>query len=86
MAARFHFVFQGGREQVDQFLGNLKLFTIAESLGGVESLIEHPRSMTHSSIPVAELDRMGITDDVIRVSVGIEAIEDLQADLEQAFR
>ena len=81
----FSFRIRGGREQVDQLLGNLRLFTLAESLGGVESLIEHPRSMTHTSVPVAELDRMGITEDVIRVSVGIEAIEDLQADLEQAF-
>jgi cystathionine gamma-lyase len=81
----FSFRIRGGRRQVNQLLGNLKLFTLAESLGGVESLIEHPRSMTHSSVPPAVLDRMGITDDVIRISVGIEDVRDLQADLSDAF-
>ena len=81
----FSFRIRGGRRQVNQLLGNLKLFTLAESLGGVESLIEHPRSMTHSSVPLAVLDRMGITDDVIRISVGIEDVRDLQADLSDAF-
>ncbi|HEX4277387.1 MAG TPA: PLP-dependent aspartate aminotransferase family protein [Bryobacteraceae bacterium] len=81
----FSFRIRGGRGAANQFLEGLELFTLAESLGGVESLIEHPRSMTHSSVPTMELDRMGITDDVIRVSVGIEDIDDLKADLAQAF-
>lgn len=63
-----------------------KIFTLAESLGGVESLIEHPAIMTHASIPAAERAKLGISDSFIRLSVGIEAFEDLRADLEQALR
>ncbi len=81
----FSFRMRGGREEVNRLLGGLQLFTLAESLGGVESLIEHPRSMTHASVPPDVLDKMGITENVIRVSVGIEDIADLTADLEQAF-
>jgi cystathionine gamma-lyase len=81
----FSFRVRGGREEVDRLLGRVRLFTLAESLGGVESLIEHPRSMTHSSIPVEILDEMAITEDVVRVSVGIEDAGDLISDLQQAF-
>ncbi len=63
----------------------LKVFTLAESLGGVESLAGHPASMTHASIPKKEREKTGVKDSLIRLSVGIEAIEDLIADLEQAL-
>jgi cystathionine gamma-lyase len=81
----FSFRIRGGRAQAEQLPGNLRLFTLAESLGGVESLIEHPRNMTHSSVPADTLDGMGITDDVIRVSVGIEDADDLIEDLAHGF-
>jgi cystathionine beta-lyase/cystathionine gamma-synthase len=68
-----------------QFLGAVKLFTLAESLGGVESLVCHPASMTHASVPPAERARVGLTDGLVRLSVGIEDAADLIADLEQAF-
>ena len=67
------------------FLENTKVFTLAESLGGVESLVNHPTTMTHASIPEPERLKIGITNSLIRLSVGIEAIEDLLADLEQAL-
>ncbi|MGB0879950.1 MAG: cystathionine gamma-synthase [Polaribacter sp.] len=67
------------------FLENTKVFTLAESLGGVESLANHPVTMTHASIPEPERLKNGITDSLIRLSVGIEDIEDLLADLEQAL-
>ena len=63
----------------------LKIFTLAESLGGVESLAGHPASMTHASIPKEERERSGVVDSLIRLSVGIEDIEDIIADLEQAL-
>jgi cystathionine gamma-lyase/cystathionine beta-lyase len=62
-----------------------KLFTLAESLGGVESLINHPVSMTHGSIPKAEREAVGVTDNLLRLSVGVEDIEDILEDLEQAL-
>ena len=68
------------------FLENTKIFTLAESLGGVESLSNHPISMSHGSIPAPEKERMGITNSLIRLSVGIEDIEDILADLEQALK
>ena len=68
-----------------KFLENTKLFTLAESLGGVESLSNHPVTMSHASIPEQERLKIGITDNLVRLSVGIEAIEDLLADLEQAL-
>jgi cystathionine gamma-lyase len=71
--------------EVKAFLRKFKLFALAESLGGVESLIEHPALMTHASIPKEERERIGITDTLIRVSVGIEDIKDLIADLKQAL-
>jgi cystathionine beta-lyase/cystathionine gamma-synthase len=62
-----------------------KVFRLAESLGGVESLIGHPASMTHASVPVPMRQKMGLTDSLIRLSCGIEDAEDLMGDLEQAF-
>ncbi|HEY5008158.1 MAG TPA: cystathionine gamma-synthase [Caulobacteraceae bacterium] len=69
-----------------RMLERTRLFTLAESLGGVESLIEHPAIMTHASIPAEARARIGIADSLIRLSVGVEAAEDLIADLEQALR
>ena len=63
----------------------LKIFTLAESLGGVESLAGHPASMTHASIPKEEREKSGLVDSLIRLSVGIEDIRDLINDLEQAI-
>jgi len=63
----------------------LKIFTLAESLGGVESLSGHPASMTHASIPKEEREKSGVIDSLIRLSVGIEDIEDLLLDLKQAI-
>jgi len=65
---------------------NLKIFTLAESLGGVESLAGHPASMTHASIPKEEREKTGVVDSLIRLSVGIEDVDDLIADLEQAIQ
>jgi len=67
-------------------LENFRVFTLAESLGGVESLVNHPVTMTHASIPEKEREKIGITDSLIRLSVGIEDIEDLIADLENVLR
>jgi cystathionine beta-lyase/cystathionine gamma-synthase len=66
-------------------LSGTKLFSLAESLGGVESLINHPASMTHASIPREERIKNGLSDTLIRLSVGIEDADDLIADLEQAM-
>jgi len=76
----------GDIEKAKTILKNVKIFTLGESLGGVESLISHPASMTHGSVPIKERKAMGLTDSLIRFSVGIEDIEDLIADLEQAVR
>ena len=81
----FSFRVHGGREEAFRLLGAVKLFTLAESLGGVESLIEHPCTMTHASMPKSVRDAVGITENLIRISVGIEHLDDLIADLEQAF-
>jgi cystathionine beta-lyase/cystathionine gamma-synthase len=62
-----------------------RIFSLAESLGGVESLIGHPASMTHASVPLALRQKMGLTDSLIRLSCGIEDVEDLKEDLEQAM-
>lgn len=70
---------------VQKFLKALSYFPLAESLGGVESLIDHPASMTHASIPKAEREKIGLSDNLFRVSVGIENAEDLIADLKQAL-
>jgi cystathionine gamma-lyase len=79
------FFIKGGLPQARTFLENVKLFTLAESLGGVESLIEHPAIMTHASVPAESRKALGIHDNLVRVSVGIEDLADLKADLEQAL-
>jgi cystathionine gamma-lyase len=81
----FSFRLKGGQDAVFRMLENVHLFTVAESLGGVESLIEHPVTMTHASVPPEVLERMGITPDLIRISVGIEDLDDLLADLDAAL-
>ena len=68
-----------------QVLQSTEVFTLAESLGGVESLIEHPASMTHASIPPEERQKIGLTDSLIRISVGVEEADDLEADLARAL-
>ncbi len=72
-------------EETKKLISSLKLFSLAESLGGVESLISHPATMTHASIPPEERERMGITDSLVRLSVGIEDINDLIFDFDQAL-
>lgn len=72
--------------QTADFVSSTTLFTLAESLGGVESLIELPASMTHASIPKDRREALGISDQLIRLSVGIEHIDDLKADLQQAIK
>lgn len=80
------FVTKGNNyEDAIKIVENLKIFTLAESLGGVESLAGHPASMTHASIPKEEREKTGIVDSLIRLSVGIEDVEDLIADLKQAI-
>lgn len=79
------FYIKGGLQQSRKFLERVKLFALAESLGGVESLIEHPAIMTHASVPKEIREQIGISDNLIRLSVGIEDVDDLIADLEQAF-
>ncbi|MCA8977719.1 MAG: cystathionine gamma-synthase, partial [Planctomycetes bacterium] len=72
--------------QAKRFCANLEVFSLAESLGGVESLVDHPASMTHASIPKKERQRAGLEDGLVRLSVGIEDQQDLIADLDQALR
>jgi cystathionine gamma-lyase len=79
-------VLKGGLESAISFLERTKLFTLAESLGGVESLIEHPAIMTHASIPKSIRDEIGIVDGLVRLSVGIETLEDLIGDLDTALK
>lgn len=74
-----------GFEKTAEVVSALRVFTLAESLGGVESLAGHPASMTHASIPKEEREKVGVTDNLIRLSVGIEHVDDLLADLEQAL-
>ena len=76
---------KGGLEEAKCFLEEVRLFILAESLGGVESLIEHPAIMTHASVPLEERNKLGITDNFVRVSVGIEDLDDLKADLSNAL-
>ncbi|HZY93877.1 MAG TPA: cystathionine gamma-synthase [Candidatus Bathyarchaeia archaeon] len=80
------FELKGGFNQCKRLLQRLRVFTLAESLGGVESLIEHPASMTHASIPRQKRIEKGIKDNLIRVSVGIEDADDLVADLATGFK
>jgi cystathionine gamma-lyase len=79
------FFVKGALPEAKTFLERLQLFTIAESLGGVESLVDHPGLMTHASIPPEQRQALGIDDTLIRLSVGIEDVEDLIADLQQAL-
>ena len=79
------FVLKGGVAETRAFLTTVKLFTLAESLGGVESLVNHPAIMTHASVPPARRAALGIVDSLIRLSVGIEDVADLRGDLERAF-
>ena len=78
-------VLKGGEDAAHALLTRTKLFTLAESLGGVESLISHPATMTHASVPRVEREKAGLTDGLVRISVGIEDLEDLQGDLERAL-
>ena len=75
----------GSLEGAARVLKAARLFSLAESLGGVESLISHPASMTHASVPRAEREKVGVTDGLVRISVGIEDLPDLQADLETSL-
>jgi cystathionine gamma-lyase len=79
-------VIKGGLKSSRRMLERVELFSLAESLGGVESLIEHPAIMTHASIPAEARAKLGIDDGLVRLSVGIEDVKDLIADLEQAMR
>ena len=78
-------VLDAGLDETRAFLERVELFTLAESLGGVESLIEHPAIMTHASIPHVQRETLGITDSLVRLSVGIEDADDLIADLDHAL-
>ena len=75
----------GDLNSTKKFLENIEVFTLAESLGGVESLIEHPSMMTHSSIDKQTREELGITDSLVRLSIGIEDVEDLKQSLEDAL-
>ncbi|MGF1910229.1 O-succinylhomoserine (thiol)-lyase [Vibrio kasasachensis] len=80
------FEFAGNFEQLKSFVGALELFSLAESLGGVESLICHPASMTHRAMGEAALEEAGISQQLLRLSIGLEDVQDLISDLEQAFK
>ena len=79
------FYIKGGETEAKAVCGATKVFALAESLGGVESLIEHPAIMTHATIPAEVREPRGLGDDLIRLSVGIEHIDDLLADIEAAL-
>jgi methionine-gamma-lyase len=79
------FGLKGGFDAGKTLINNVKLSVLAVSLGGIESLIQHPASMTHAGVPREEKDKAGITDDLIRLSVGCEGVEDIEADLAQAL-
>ncbi|WOS40316.1 cystathionine gamma-synthase [Xanthomonas rydalmerensis] len=78
-------VLKGGFDAAKRFCERTRLFTLAESLGGVESLVNHPAVMTHASVPVQRRDQLGISDALVRLSVGVEDVGDLRHDLEQAL-
>ena len=75
------FELEDGVDAVERFVGSLQCFTLAESLGGVESLVAHPATMTHASMDPEARARAGISDSLLRLSVGIEHVEDLVADI-----
>ncbi|WP_413289381.1 cystathionine gamma-synthase [Bdellovibrio sp. HCB337] len=85
MGGMITFYIKGGMDAARTFLENVRVFALAESLGGVESLIEHPAIMTHASVPPETRKQLGIDDSLIRLSVGVEDLEDLLADLKSAF-
>ena len=74
-------VFEGGHDAVREFVADLEYFSLAESLGGVESLVAHPATMTHAEMDPVARQKAGLVDGLVRLSVGIEALEDLRADL-----
>lgn len=76
---------KGGEQEARRFLENCHLFTLAESLGGVESLVDHPGIMTHASVPPETRKALGISDSLVRLSVGVEDVKDLRGDLEHAL-
>src|SRR5437660_2061534 len=78
-------IVKGGEKTALRFLERCQIFTLAESLGGVESLIEHPAIMTHASVPSEVRAEIGISDALVRLSVGVEDVDDLIADVEQAL-
>jgi len=79
------FFLKGGLEASRVMLESVRVFALAESLGGVESLIEHPAIMTHASVPADVRAELGISDGLVRLSVGIEDLDDLMQDMEQAL-
>ncbi|VDK42137.1 unnamed protein product [Anisakis simplex] len=86
MSGMVSFYIRGGLEESREFLSNLKIFTLAESLGGYESLAELPAIMTHASVPYEHRLKLGIGDNLIRLSVGIEDVDDLIQDIDQALK
>jgi cystathionine gamma-lyase len=78
-------ILTGSKEKAARLLSRVRVFSLAESLGGVESLISHPASMTHASVPADRRAQLGLTDDLVRLSCGVEDVGDLIADLDQAF-
>ena len=76
----------GSLTNAKKFLKRVKLCALAESLGGVETLISHPVTMTHAAIPYEQRQKIGVTEGLVRISVGLEDVEDIIADLKQALR
>ncbi len=83
--AMISFVLRGGLDASRRFLSALEIFSCAESLGGVESLAEHPAIMTHASVPPEKRKVLGIDDGLVRLSIGVEGVEDLWGDIERAL-
>ncbi len=79
------FVYKGSREETFKMASSFEVFSLAESLGGVESLVNHPATMTHASIPKEEREKAGVVDSLLRLSVGVEDVDDLLEDLRQAL-
>jgi cystathionine gamma-lyase len=80
------FELQGGKDAAVRFLKGPRIWTLAESLGAVESLICHPVSMTHASVPIEQRQRSGVSDGLLRLSVGLENVDDLIEDLERGLQ
>jgi cystathionine gamma-synthase len=77
---------KGGMAAVNRFFRSMKVFSLAESLGGVASLAEHPATMSHASMDKDHREKVGITDELVRLSIGLESVDDLIEDLEQALK